>query len=116
MHCVSIKLLLHPPCALVIDCKRRAAIMNPVEIMPGTRGKTRIECIRRLLDIQDADALIRHDQMRIDCIAHLARAPILGKIDMGNLRCRMNAASVRPAALNVRSSPQNFLNACSIAP
>lgn len=89
--------------------------MDTVEIMPGARGKTRIECVGRLLDIQNADAFICHHQMRIDRIAHLARAPILCKIDMDDLRGRVNTRIGAPAALSVRSSPQNFLNASSMA-
>src|SRR5690606_41420900 len=91
MHCLMIKALLHPPCPLIINGQGRTAIMNPVEIMSRPRRKPRVEAICRLLNIENADALIRHNQMRIDRIAHLARTPILGETDMRHLCHGVNA-------------------------
>src|SRR5690606_39891822 len=68
-----------------------------------------IECVRGLFDIEYADALIRHDEMRIHRIAYLARAPVLFQIDMGCLRQSMNARIGAPGSAQCQLFTAKFL-------
>lgn len=86
---VRIKMIMKKKWEMVIEWKRREEIMNKVEIMKGKRGKKRIECISSIIEIKDDDEIIRNEKMRIEWIEKIEREKIIGKIEMGKMRCRM---------------------------
>ncbi len=83
LHRACIELALDQPNMAALHRQRRAAIDDPVEIMPAYCRKPRIKSVRHALGGKNRNGLRPH--MRIQAVAQHIGPPILGKIRVRDL-------------------------------